>query len=147
VIEVGTPAPDFESTDSRGQRFRLFDHRGKNVILYFFPKAFTAGCTVETKRFADLATVLAEKGVEVVGVSVDSAETQTKFAAHCGASFPLIDDSSRAIARSYGVLSFTGTSKRVTFFIDGSGIVRDAVASILPGPHVSRARERFLSTG
>jgi peroxiredoxin Q/BCP len=145
MIEIGTPAPDFESIDSRGKRFRLSDLRGKKVVLYFFPKAFTGGCTIETKQFAELSPSLSNRGVEVVGISVDSAETQTKFAAHCAANFPIVSDPSKVIARSFGVLSLVGFSKRVTFFIDEGGIVRDIVASMLPGPHLSRVRKEFLA--
>jgi peroxiredoxin Q/BCP len=144
MIEIGSEAPDFESVDSTGAKFRLSSLRGKKVILYFFPKAFTGGCTVETKQFAELAPALAARGAEVVGISVDPAETQTRFAEHCHAPFPIVSDPSKAIARSYGVLSFLGVARRVTFIIDETGVVRDVVASLLPGPHLSRARERFL---
>lgn len=143
MIEKGELAPDFEATDSKGQKFHLSDHRGKSVILYFFPKAFTGGCTVETKEFAKLAPVLLPKGVEVVGISVDTAETQAKFAESCGADFPIVGDPSKSIARSYGVLSLVGFSKRATFFIDPSGKVMDVVVSLLPSPHLARARELF----
>ncbi|MFZ0830170.1 MAG: peroxiredoxin [Thermoplasmata archaeon] len=142
MIGIGSAAPDFESMDSRGEKFRLSGLRGKKVVLYFFPKAFTGGCTMETKQFAEISPSLSSRGVEVVGISVDPAETQTRFAAHCAAPFPIVSDPSKAIARSYGVLSFIGFSKRVTFYIDEGGIVRDIVASMLPGPHVARARQQ-----
>ncbi len=144
MIAVGSPAPDFEGDDSRGQRFRLSDLRGRKVVLYFFPKAFTAGCTAETREFAVLAPSLADRGAEIVGVSVDPAETQRRFAAACSAGFPIVGDPTRAIARSYGVLSLIGWSKRVTFFLDEQGIVQEIVASLAPGPHLARARDRLL---
>ncbi|MCI4369197.1 MAG: peroxiredoxin [Thermoplasmata archaeon] len=144
MIATGSPAPDFEAVDSRGERFRLAGLRGKKVVLYFFPKAFTAGCARETRQFAEISHALADNGVEVVGISVDFAETQRRFAADCRATFPIVGDPSKAIARSYGVLSFIGVSKRVTFFIDEAGTVGDIVASALPGPHVARAKERYL---
>jgi peroxiredoxin Q/BCP len=146
LIGIGRPAPDFESIDSRGETFRLSSLRGKKVVLYFFPKAFTGGCTMETKEFAEISPPLARRGVELVGISVDPVETQRRFAAECSAAFPIVSDASKAIARSYGVLSFIGFSKRVTFFIDERGIVLDVVASMMPGAHVSRARQRFLAT-
>ncbi|MGI0151962.1 MAG: redoxin domain-containing protein, partial [Thermoplasmata archaeon] len=102
MIGIGSPAPEFEAQDSRGARFRLENLRGKKVILYFFPKAFTTGCTIETRQFAELAPVLLERGVEVVGISVDLAETQGRFATHCRADFPIVADPTKAIARSYG---------------------------------------------
>jgi thioredoxin-dependent peroxiredoxin len=141
MIEAGWPAPDFEAPDSTGRTFKLSALRGRKVILYFFPKAFTGGCTRETREFALLAPSLAEKGSQVVGVSTDSAETQARFAAHCSAGFPIVSDSTKSIARAYGVLAFLGFSKRVTFFIDEKGIVRDTVVGVLPAAHVARARE------
>jgi peroxiredoxin Q/BCP len=143
-VKVGVAAPDFESVDSRGATLRLSSFRGQSVILYFFPKAFTGGCTTETREFAEVAPALRERGVQVIGISVDTAETQAKFAVECKADFPIVADASKAIARSYGVLSFLGVSKRVTCFLDESGVVIDVVASMLPGPHVSRSKERFL---
>ncbi len=144
MIEVGDRAPEFEATDSRGEPFRLSSLRGRSVILYFFPKAFTGGCTIETQQFAALAPALTEKGVQVVGVSVDSAETEQRFAAHCGATFPIVSDAGKTIARSYGVLSLLGFSKRVTFFLDESGTVREIVTGMLPGPHLAKAKSRYL---
>ena len=145
MLAVGTLAPDFEAIDSRGQPFRLSSLRGQKVVLYFFPKAFTGGCTLETRQFAQLAPALSEQGVQVIGVSVDDAGTQHRFADHCGASFPIVSDSTKAIARSYGVLSFLGFSKRVTYFLDEAGTVQEAVAGMLPGPHVARTKARFLA--
>ncbi len=143
MIEIGQPAPDFEAKDSKGETLRLSSLKGKKVVLYFFPKAFTTGCTIETRQFATLTPGLAEKGVQVVGVSVDQEETLSRFAGHCGATFPIVSDSNRSIARAYGVLSFLGLAKRATFFLDEEGIVRDVVVSMMPGPHTSGAADRF----
>ena len=145
MIGIGETAPEFEARDSRGELFKLSSLRGSNVILYFFPKAFTGGCTMETKQFAALSPSLWERGAQVVGISIDTAETQRKFADSCQAPFPIVSDDTKAIARSYGVLSFVGVTKRVTFYIDKDGIVRDVVSSLLPGPHVSRAKELFIA--
>lgn len=145
MLRAGQVAPDFDALTSRGDRLRLSELRGAPVVLYFFPKAFTGGCTRETRQFAEMAPRLAARGVRIVGISVDTAETQSRFAAHCAASFPIVSDESRAIARAYGVLSALGFAKRVTFLIDDSGVVRDIVASLLPGPHSARARGRFLT--
>jgi thioredoxin-dependent peroxiredoxin len=145
VIAVGSPAPEFEGKDSKGETFRLSSLRGRQVVLYFFPKAFTGGCTLETRQLGALAPDLAAKGVQVVGVSVDSEETQHRFAAHCQASFPLVSDRTKSISRSYGVLSLLGFSKRVTFYLDESGVVRDVMTGMLPGPHLARTKARFLS--
>ncbi len=146
MIAVGAPAPEFEALDSKGQTFRLSSLRGKRVILYFFPKAFTSGCTLETRQFGEIAPALSAKGAEVVGISVDTAETQGRFATECHASFPILADPTKSIARQFGVLSFLGMAKRVTFFLDEGGVVRDVVSSLLPGPHLARTRERELRT-
>lgn len=147
MIEIGSVAPNFEAVDAKGTTFRLADLRGKRVVLYFFPKSFTTGCTMETKEFAELSPTLTAKGVQVVGVSVDAPETQSRFAAQCRADFPIVADPRKEIARAYGVLSFWGIANRVTFFLDENGVVRDVVASLRPGPHTSRAREHYLTGG
>lgn len=146
MLEIGSSAPDFEAEDSTGGKFRLSSLRGKKVVLYFFPKAFTGGCTIETKQLAALSPKLGEQGVQIVGVSVDEAGTQAKFATHCGASFPIVGDPTKEISRKYGVLSLVGLSKRATFFLDEQGVVQDVVVSLLPNPHLTRTRERYLSS-
>jgi thioredoxin-dependent peroxiredoxin len=143
MIGVGEGAPDFATTDSRGQPFRLSEHRGRRVLLYFFPKAFTAGCTVETRKFAELAPTLSQGGIEVVGISIDSVDTQRRFAERCGASFPILSDANKSIARSYGVLSLLGVARRVSFLIDENGVVRGSRSSLLPGPHLAWAQEQL----
>jgi thioredoxin-dependent peroxiredoxin len=132
MIAVGSIAPEFEAVDAHGRTFRSSSLRGRAVVLYFFPKAF-----------AGVAPGLREQGVQVVGVSVDTAETQAKFAAACGVDFPLLADPTKAIARSYGVLSLLGSSKRATIFIDAEGRVEETLVSLLPGPHLVRTRARY----
>ncbi len=145
MIAAGAPAPDFEAVTSTGEKLRLSSLKGKPVVLYFYPKSFTTGCTIETKKFADLSPELAKHGVVVVGVSVDDAATQKAFAADCHAGFPIVADSDKKIAESYGVLGTFKMAKRVTFFIDASGKVDEVVESMRPGPHTERATERFLT--
>ncbi|HEV2449284.1 MAG TPA: peroxiredoxin [Thermoplasmata archaeon] len=139
MIAVGETAPEFEAPDSAGRTLRLSSLRGKKVLLYFFPKALTAGCAAETRQFGVLAPALAEQGILVLGISVDTAETQSRFAVSCKATFPLLSDVSKSIARSYGVLSVLGVAKRVSFLIDEEGIVRGTKSSVLPGPHLDWA--------
>jgi thioredoxin-dependent peroxiredoxin len=144
MIGPGDAAPDFQAADTSGRTFRFSSLRGRPVILFFFPKAFTAGCTAETRQFGELAPPLAEQGVQVVGISVDTSETLGRFQSHCAASFPLLSDASKEIARRYGVLSILGMSKRATFFVDAGGTVEEVVVSLLPGPHLRSARARYL---
>ncbi|MCI4357997.1 MAG: peroxiredoxin [Thermoplasmata archaeon] len=145
VLEVGQPAVDFEAPVSSGGRVRLSDWRGHPVVLFFFPKANTTGCARETRGFALLFPELDARGVRVLGISVDRIGTQTGFAHDCGAGFPMAADADKKIATAFGVLGFLGYAKRVTFFIGPDGTIVDRVASGLPGPHVTRAKQRYLS--
>jgi peroxiredoxin Q/BCP len=98
--------------------------RGKRVVLYFYPKAFTPGCTAESKRFRDNYEELRSLGAEVVGVSVDEHDTQCDFAKSHELRFPLVADNDKAISRAYGVVwPVLGFDKRVTFVIDEDGRV------------------------
>ncbi|ESQ23772.1 MAG: Peroxiredoxin [uncultured Acidilobus sp. OSP8] len=94
VVQVGDPVPDLELETTAG-KIRLSQLRGKKVVLYFFPKAFTMGCTRELKRFAELYDEFRKAGAEVIGVSVDGLETQRRFAEKHGARFPLASDARR----------------------------------------------------
>jgi thioredoxin-dependent peroxiredoxin len=145
MIEPGAPAPDFDAPTSKGQNLKLSSLRGKSVILYFYPKAFTSGCAMETRTFGEMYPKLAAKGVEVVGVSVDDVEKQTAFAADCHADFPLVADHDKSIAKKYGVLGTFQVAKRVTFYIDPTGKVAEVVESMGPGPHTKKAIEKYLS--
>jgi peroxiredoxin Q/BCP len=139
MLRVGDVTPDFEFRQPDGSSRTFGSYRGKPVILYFFPKANTAGCTVETRGFADRYEALRSAGLEVVGISVDSDETQAAFAQKCGSKFAMVGDSSKAIARSYGVLGLFGVARRVTFLVGPDGRIQDIVEGMLPGPHLSTA--------
>lgn len=144
MIEPGSQAPDFNAPTSKGQNLSLASLRGKPVILFFYPKAFTSGCAMETRTFGQLYPKLSAKGVEVIGVSVDDVAKQTAFATDCEANFPLVADQDKQIAKSYGVLGTFGLAKRVTFYIDPSGKVSDVVESMRPGPHTEKAVDKYL---
>jgi thioredoxin-dependent peroxiredoxin len=142
MIAAGDMAPGFQGTTGAGETLDLATYRGRPVVLYFYPKANTAGCTLETRGFAERYPELQKAGIDVVGVSVDSVEDQKSFATKCGAPFPLVSDRDKAIARSYGVLGFLGMARRVTFFIGPDGRVQEVVEGLRPGPHLERALER-----
>jgi len=144
MIEAGAQAPDFDAPTSQGHNLKLSSLRGKSVILYFYPKAFTPGCATETRTFGELYPKLSAKGVEVVGVSVDDTEKQTAFAADCHADFPLVADHDKRIAESYGVLGTFRVAKRVTFYIDPTGKVSEVVESLRPGAHTDKSVEKYL---
>lgn len=118
---VGQEAPAFTLKASTGE-VSLADYRGKYVVLYFYPRAFTPGCTIETKGFRDASVEIRELGGEVLGISDDPLETQCKFAEAQGATFPILSDVDGSVARAYGVrFPIVGRTKRVTFVIDPQG--------------------------
>ena len=124
-LRVGDIAPDFTARTTDGELVSLSELRGRNVVLYFFPKAFTPGCTRQTERFRDAEADIRELGGVVLGVSVDDHETQCDFARATRASFPMIGDSDHALSALYGVLRpFLKLDRRVTFVIDREGRVR-----------------------
>ena len=112
-------------------------------MLYFYPKASSPGCTVETQGFSQHFEEFARAGVSIVGVSVDSVSAQQRFREKCHVPLPLDADADRAVATAYGVVGLFGLAKRVTFFLDGNGRVVDRIEGLLPGPHVRRALERL----
>lgn len=145
MIEPGATAPTFVAPAADGTRLDLATYRGRWVVLYFYPKANTTGCTLEARGFADAYPELSKAGYAVIGVSVDSVESQKNFTEKCGLPFPLVADHDKAIAKQYGVLGLLGVAKRVTFFLDPAGTVTEVVQGMLPAPHVRRALERARS--
>ena len=124
MLPIGAIAPEFEGESSDGRRVRLTDLRGKAVVLYFFPKAFTPICTVETRRFRDNYADLAALGAEVVGVSTDELNVQCEFGRQHAVNFPLLADADRRIAGAYGVLwPLVPRARRVTFVISEDGVI------------------------
>src|SRR5215218_4752397 len=103
MVSLDAPAPDFEALTTQGERLRLSALRGRPVVLFFFPGAFTPVCTQEAKQFGEVLPQLRALGAEVVGVSTDTHEVQCDFAAATGAAYPMVGDPSAGIARSYDV--------------------------------------------
>jgi peroxiredoxin Q/BCP len=143
MLTVGQIAPDFAGTTADGSRLSLASYRGHPVVLYFYPKANTTGCTIEARGFTEHFAEFQRAGVAVVGVSVDSVDAQHSFAEKCSIPFPLVADHDKTIARQYGVLGLLGLAKRVTFFLDADGRVAEVVEGMMPGPHIRRAVERL----
>ncbi len=143
MIKVGQRAPEFRVKTTNGEDVQNATFSGKILVLYFFPKAFTTGCTIETKQFRDAAPELHDLGAEVVGVSVDSLETQCAFAKSLDATFAMIGDEDKKVSKAFDVLwPIIGKSQRVTFVIDGEGIVRDVFHhEILVNKHLGEVRE------
>ncbi len=147
MVAVGEVAPDFEAPLADGKSFRLGTLKGKPVILYFYPKADTPGCTIEAQGFRDRYAEFRAKGVEIVGVSVDTTADQHRFQEKYGLPFPLVADAGATVAKRYGVLLPQGVANRVTFFLDPEHRVVDRVEDRSPKPHLDRAVERFLRAG
>jgi peroxiredoxin Q/BCP len=128
MLKVGSQAPDFEASDCMGRSVRLSDFRGRRVVLFFFPKAFTMGCTAEVRHFRDHQARIRELGAELIGVSVDSLETQCAFAKQEQVEFPMLGDSDRKLSGLFGVLwPLVRLDRRVTFVIGPEGVVEQVI--------------------
>ena len=124
--EVGQAAPDFKLEDQNGKWHTLATHSGKWVVLYFYPKDFTPGCTKEVCTFRDDVIALRKAGAEVLGVSLDDVKSHAEFAEKYHVPFPLLSDSKQETAKAYGVLtSKMGMTyaKRETFLIAPDGTI------------------------
>jgi peroxiredoxin Q/BCP len=125
---VGDLAPDFTATDCRGHALRLSSLRGRRVVLFFFPKAFTIGCTIENRAFRDNHLLVKELGAELIGVSVDTQRTQCEFAEQEDIHFALLGDESRSISRAYDALwPVLNVDRRITYIIDPHGRIEHII--------------------
>jgi len=148
----GQSAPDFALTASDGTTVRLSDLRGKKVVLYFYPKDDTPGCTKEACSFRDNIGVLQNMGVAVLGVSADSVASHQKFAQKYGLNFPLLADEGAQVATAYGVWKekqqygrrYMGI-ERTTFLIDENGIIRKIFPKVKVDGHVEEVIEAIRS--
>jgi thioredoxin-dependent peroxiredoxin len=102
-IEIGAVAPDFTLQGNGGSTIRLSDHRGKAVVLFFYPKDDTAGCTAQAVAFSDLESRFAEKGVAVIGISPDSVRSHDRFVKKHDLTVPLASDEEKSVLQAYGV--------------------------------------------
>ncbi len=141
-IAAGTSAPDFELPDRHGEPVRLSQFRGKSaVVVYFYPKDDTTGCTIEACRFRDDFSLFRAAGAEILGISDDSAESHDKFVSKYGLPFTLLSDKGGRVRKLYEVKKTFGVIPgRVTFVIDRNGIVRHVFSSqTSPARHVGEA--------
>ena len=128
MLQAGDTAPDFEAIDCRGRPVKLSALRGRRVVLFFFPKAFTPACTIEVRNFRDNYERITSLNAELIGVSVDKSEKNCKFAQAEGLQFTLIGDESRVISEQYGVVwPVLKIDRRATFVIDEGGVVIDVI--------------------
>lgn len=127
MLSVGDLAPDFEAVDCRGEPVHLASFRGqRRVVLFFFPKAFSPACTLEVRNFRDNYERIGQLNAELIGVSVDRAERNCRFAVEEGLQFRLIGDESRVISEKYGVVwPVLRVDRRATFLIGLDGRIED----------------------
>jgi thioredoxin-dependent peroxiredoxin len=145
VIEEGAPAPDFELSGDDGERVRLSDLRGRPVILYFYPKDDTPGCTTQACELRDEYAEFRERGAVVLGVSPDDEASHAKFKSKYSLPFTLLADPGHEVADRYGVWGereFAGRKymgiKRSTFVIDAEGHVTRAMYGVKPQGHAEK---------
>jgi thioredoxin-dependent peroxiredoxin len=151
TVVDGSPAPDFKLQSDDGKTYSLSDFKGKKqVVLYFYPKDDTPGCTKEACSFRDSLSTLNAAGVQVLGVSNDDLESHAKFRSKYSLNFPLLSDVDGKVSREYGVYKLfdfdgkkIGGINRSTFVIDKSGNVKKAIRGVKVDGHVDEVR-RYL---
>ena len=135
-VEAHRRAPSFELQDQSGATRTLAEFSGKPVVLYFYPRDATPGCTVEACAFRDAWSRFEEAGAQVLGVSTDDVESHAAFAREHELPFPLLADVEERVANDYGVAIRAGMTMRTTFLIDGQGVIRRVFEDVDPGVHV-----------
>jgi len=142
LLSVGTKAPDFSTFDQNGKRVSLQDFLGKKVVLYFYPKDNTPGCTKEACAFRDKISLFQDRNVVVIGVSIDSIKSHKSFVDKYQLPFTLLSDTDKDIVEAYGVWGektlygkkYFGIN-RVTYLIDESGNIAKVFAKVKPEIH------------
>jgi len=152
MIEEGKKAPAFSLAASTGGKLSLADFAGKPLVLYFYPRDDTPGCTTEANEFQAAAARLEKLGAAVVGVSKDSVETHCKFSAKYGLAFPLLSDPDANVIDEYGAWgekNLYGKKSlgiiRTTVLIDGEGIVRKIFPKVRVSGHVDKVLEALAA--
>jgi peroxiredoxin Q/BCP len=142
MLKVGERAPDFKLPVHGGKSVRLSDYKSKKVVLYFYPKDDTAGCTKEACSFQENLGQLKKRGAVVLGISADTVESHGRFAGKFSLGFPLLSDEDKGVCRSYGVWKekslygrkFMGI-ERTTFVIDEKGVIQNIFSKVKVDGH------------
>jgi peroxiredoxin Q/BCP len=144
MVEEGKPAPDFELTSDSGEKVKLSDFRGKPVVLYFYPKDDTPGCTTQACGIRDDYSAFAERGAVVLGVSPDDESSHVKFKEKYGLPFTLLADPDHTVSEQYDVWkekNFAGRKymgvERATFLIDSEGNLAKVMRKVKPDTHAA----------
>ena len=150
MVKEGNKAPDFTSSDQNGNKVKLSDLRGQKVVLYFYPKDDTPGCTKEACSFRDANDVYAEKGIKVLGVSIDDEKSHQKFISKYQLPFDLLADTDKKIVEKYGVWGeksmygkkYMGTLRK-TFLIDEDGKIVKIFDKVNVSEHADEVLKAF----
>jgi peroxiredoxin Q/BCP len=149
-LEKGSVAPDFELTDQNGRKVRLSSYRGHKVLIYFYPKALTSGCTAQACSVRDAKPSLNVKGINVLGISPDLPEKQLEFDSKYNLDFPLLSDPEHKTAQAYGVWAeknmygkkYMGII-RSSFLVDENGVIINAWYKVSPKDTVIKAEKEI----
>ena len=150
MLKEGDKAPNFKSTDQDGNPVKLGDFKGKRVVLYFYPKDDTPGCTKEACSFRDADAVYQKKGIKVLGVSTDDEKSHQKFISKFQLPFDLLADTDKSIVNAYGVWGeksmygkkYMGTHRK-TFLIDENGKIAKIFDKVKVDEHADEVLEAF----
>jgi len=144
-LQIGDTAPNFQSFDEAGNSVSLADYNGKKLVLFFYPKASTPGCTAEACDLSDNYTRFTTLGYDVLGVSADSAKRQINFKKKYGLPYPLLADEDKSVINAFGVWGskkFMGKVydgiHRTTFVIDENGLIEDVILNVKTKDHTSQ---------
>ena len=149
MLDIGTKSPEFSLPDQNGIVHNLSDYKGQKVILYFYPKDMTGGCTAQACNFRDRYPQIQEKGAIVLGVSKDSVESHKRFEEKHGLPFPLLSDEALEVVSAYDVLKLGKDGKptksliRSTYLIDEDGIIIKAFGGVKPKEDADRMLEEL----
>lgn len=145
TLKAGDKAPDFKGVDQKGQIHQLKDYKGKKLVVFFYPKASTPGCTAEACNLRDNYKLLKEEGYELLGVSADSASRQQKFIDKNSLPFPLLADENKEVLNAFGVWGpkkFMGRTydgiHRTTFVIDENGVIAKVIDKVKTKDHAAQ---------
>lgn len=147
-LKIGDKAPEFVSIDQSGKKHQLSDYKGKKLVVFFYPKASTPGCTAEVCNLRDNYEVLQQNGYALLGVSADSADRQQKFIDKNSLPFPLLADENKDVLNAFGVWGpkkFMGRTydgiHRTTFVIDENGVIVNIITKVKTKDHAAQILE------